>query len=329
MLKVKSRIRNLTEIPRIKLIPIGAVFVLILVLTYAPPYFLSRYHMWILQIILVMTALSMSWYFFSGLTKYIALGSATFTGIGLYLVAVYLNFMERGRIHPLPLPVIILLAGLICSALALAIGLVTLRLRGIYFAIATFGANALVTGIISWWQTRAGVYQVTIPTKYLNPIFAYYSTLATSLVVLLFIAFMYRSKFGLALRMIGECEDAAAHVGVNTSLYKVLGFTVSAACMGLIGAGSAIRFPTMNVDLAFDVIQYSFMPAVMVLLGGIGSIYGPIIGAVTLSLLNEYLRTNFSLYYLIIYGSLIIIIILFMPRGILGVIEKLKTQRLK
>ncbi|MEM1566662.1 MAG: branched-chain amino acid ABC transporter permease [Candidatus Bathyarchaeia archaeon] len=330
MLKVKG-IQNLTKISRVKLILMGIAFALILVLTYAP-YFLSRYYLWILQTIIIMATLSMSWYFFSGLTKYITLGSAAFTGIGLYFMAVYFDFLERQRISP-PHPAIIILpgilvAGLICFALALAIGSVALRLKGIYFAIATFGASTLVIGIISWWQTRASVFQIPIPVKYLNPTLVYYTILATSLAVLLLIAFMCRSKFGLALRMIGESEDAATHVGVNTSLYKIIGFAVSAMCMGLVGAGSTIKYPTMNVQLAFDVIQYSFMPAVMTLLGGIGSAYGPIIGAVTMSLLNEYIRMNYSQYYLTIYGSLLVVIILFMPSGITGIVGKLKATKL-
>ncbi len=127
--------------------------------------------------------------------------------------------------------------------------------------------------------------------------------------------------------MIGECEDAAAHVGVNTSLFKTLGFAISAMCMGLIGGSYAIRFPSTNIVSAFNV-NYSFMPPIMTMLGGVGTAYGPIIGSTTLTLISEYVRVSFAGYFPIIYGSILIIIVLFMPNGMMGVVEKVKSTKL-
>jgi len=98
-------------------------------------------------------------------------------------------------------------------------------------------------------------------------------------------------------------------------------------CMGLMGGSYMIRFYSINVNTAFK-IDYSFLPPVMVLLGGVGTPYGPIIGAITLSLLNEYLRTTFSSYFPIIYGSILIVIVVLMPNGIMGMVEKLKATKL-
>jgi len=316
---LKGKMVNLTKILPIPLI--------LIVLAFAP-YFLGSYRTLILQAVLVWVTLSISWHFFSGLTKYISLGSVAFAGTGLYFTAVYLNLsMSKGYYPILPLPVVVLLAGLISFALALVIGSVTLRLKGIYFAIATFGVGELVKGVIGWWQTKAGVYQILRPLEFGDPQITYFSILITTLAILLLTTFLRRSKFGLALKMIGECEDAAAHVGVNTSLFKTLSFAISAMCMGLIGGSYAIRFPTINVDGAFKT-DYSFLPAIMVLLGGVGTAYGPIIGSITLSLLSEYLRVTFSFYFPIIYGSILIIIVLFMPNGIMGMVEKLKATKL-
>ena len=316
MLRIKDV--NLT-----KILPI----VIILVILVFPPYFLSVYYLSILRNLLMWIALSISWHFFSGYTKYISLGSAAFFGIGLYFTAKYLQLSTVGDFPVLPLPVIVLLAGLVTFALALVIGLVTLRLRGIYFAILTFSVNIVVSNAILWWEititgTR-GTYFPLFDTQT-----AYYAIFACTIVTLLLTTLLRRSKFGLALKMIGECEEAAAHVGVNASLYKTLGFAISAMLMGLMGGCFATRLSGyVNTDMAFESL-YSFLPAVNTLLGGMGTVYGPIIGSITVSLLSEYLRVTLPHYFLITLGLILIAIVMFMPNGIMGIVEKIKTTKL-
>ena len=316
MLRIKDV--NLT-----KILPI----VIILVILVFPPYFLSVYYLSILRNLLMWIALSISWHFFSGYTKYISLGSAAFFGIGLYFTAKYLQLGTVGDFPVLPLPVIVLLAGLVTFALALVIGLVTLRLRGIYFAILTFSVNIVVSNAILWWEititgTR-GTYFPLFDTQT-----AYYAIFACTIVTLLLTTLLRRSKFGLALKMIGESEEAAVHVGVNASLYKTLGFAISAMLMGLMGGCFATRLSGyVNTDMAFESL-YSFLPPVMTLLGGIGTVYGPIIGSITVSLLSEYLRVTLTHYFLIILGIILIAIVIFMPDGIMGIVEKIKTTEL-
>lgn len=316
MLRIKDV--NLT-----KILPI----VLILVILVFPPYFLSVYYLSFLRNVLMWIALSISWHFFSGYTKYISLGSAAFFGIGLYFTAKYLQLSIVGDFPVLPLPVIVLLAGLVTFALALVIGLVTLRLRGIYFAILTFSVSIVVSNVILWWEititgTR-GTYFPLFDTQT-----AYYAIFACTIVTLLLTTLLRRSKFGLALKMIGECEEAAVHVGVNASLYKTLGFAISAMLMGLMGGCFATRLSGyVNTDMAFEPL-YNFMPAVNTLLGGMGTVYGPIIGSITMALLSEYLRVTLTHYFLIILGLILIAIVIFMPDGIMGIVEKIKTTKL-
>ena len=316
MLRIKDV--NLT-----KILPI----VLILVILVFPPYFLSVYYLSFLRNILMWIALSISWHFFSGYTKYISLGSAAFFGIGLYFTAKYLQLSTAGDFPILPLPVIVLLASLVVFALALVIGLVTLRLRGIYFAILTFSVNIVVSNVILWWEititgTR-GTYFPLFDTQT-----AYYAIFACTIVTLLLTTLLRRSKFGLALKMIGECEEAAAHVGVNAILYKTVAFAISAMLMGLMGGCFATRLSGyVNTDMAFESL-YSFLPAVNTLLGGMGTVYGPIIGSITVSILNEFLRVALPHYFLIILGFILIAIVMFMPDGIMGIVEKIKTTKL-
>lgn len=304
---------------------LAAVISIIIVLLALAPLSLGHYYLSVLRITLMWAALTISWYFFSGLTGYISLGSSAFFGTGLYFTALYLNFsVIEGRWPVLPFPVIVLMAGLLNFGFALVPGLITLRLRGIYFAIATFALGMACQGIFDYLVTNVmGTYYTHIPS--FNPQMKYYSMLVTALMIFLIIFLLCKSKLGLALKMIGENEEAAVHLGVNANLVKTLGFAVSAMCMGFVGSSCAIVYPVTGPKIAFD-LQYSFLPAIMAMFGGIGVIYGPIVGAVILSLLNQYLGVTLVHYFLIILGVIVIITAELMPEGIVGFIKKLVVK---
>jgi branched-chain amino acid transport system permease protein len=297
-------------------------FPLIVIVLAIAPYFLSVYYLSLLRTVILWVTLSVSWHLFSGLTKYVALGSAAFFGLGLYFTAKVLNYWPV-----LPFPVVVLLAGLLNFAAALLIGLISLRLRGIYFAIVTFGISEIIRVVFQWWEIRITGTRGTYIPIFFSHQETYYSILITSLAILLLVTFLRKSKFGLALRMIGECEEAAAHAGVNTSIFKTIGFAVSAMCIGLMGASFTTRFTYLDTSIAFDSL-YSFLPAVMTLLGGAGTPYGPVLGAVAMSLISEYLSVTYADIFLIILGVVLVAIILFMPNGIMGVVEKLRRAEL-
>jgi len=323
MLRVKAMLR-FKDVNLTKTLP----FVLILVILVFVPPFLPDYFLSIFRDVLMWMALSISWHFFSGSTKYISLGSAAFFGIGLYFTAKYMELsMTYGYYPVLPLPVIVLLAGLVNFALALVVGLVTLRLRGIYFAILTFSVSMVVMNAVQWWEIKVtGTRGTFFPV--FDTLTGYYAIFVCTIVTLLLTTLVRRSKFGLALKMIGESEEAAVHVGVNASLYKTLGFAISAMLMGFMGGCFATRVNGyVNTDIAFNSL-YSFMPAVMTLLGGAGTVYGPVIGSITMSLLSAYLSVTLTHYFLIILGLILVVIVMLMPDGIMGMVEKIKTTKL-
>lgn len=303
---------------KVKPIEIALSILAIIVLALAP-FLLHEYYLSVLRMILLWLALSLSWHFFSGLTKYVSLGSAAFFGLGLYVTAKYLEQSMRGNLAPLPLPLVVLLACVVNFVIALVIGLATLRIRGIYFAILTFGIAVMANMGVQFWEIRItgtrGTYLPLFDAKTV-----YYSVLLAALVVLLVTTILRRSKFGLALRVIGECEDTAVHVGVDASKYKILGFAISATLISLMGGCFSIRFSYIEPTSAFS-SDYSLLPAIMTMLGGTGSAYGPLLGAIVLSLLQEYLRVAFAHHFLIILGVLLILIVLFMPDGILGLLR--------
>lgn len=310
---------------KIKAIIITLLSVLAILILVFAPFFLADYHLSILRTILLWLALTVSWHFFSGLTRYVSLGSAGFFGLGAYFTAKYLELSYRGYFPILPMPLIVLLAGLLNFALASAIGLVTLRVKSIYFAILTFGVSEMLRNVFQWWEIRiTGTRGTYLPILF-DSRTIYHSILVSVLVVFILTTVLRKSKFGLALKMIGGCEETALHVGVNTTLYKAVSFGISAMCIGFVGGCFTTRFAYINTDIAFDPL-FSFLPAVMTLLGGVWTINGPISGAILLSLLEEYLRVAYPYHFLTIIGFLLIFIIIFMPNGLMGVIEKFKGK---
>jgi len=289
-----------------------AVFAVLL----AAPFFISAYYLAMLTSVLCWIGLAVSWYFFSGVTKYVSLGSAAFFGVGVYVTAAF------GKV--LPFPLVILLAGVIVFLFACGIGLVTLRLRGIFFAIFTYGLAELLNNIILFWEMKV----TGTRGRFVISMNVYYPILLITFAALLTILFLMRSKIGLALRMIGDCEEAAIHFGVNTTKYKILGFAISSLFMGLLGAAFAPRWGYIDSGIAFNPL-YSFMPAIMTLFGGAQILIGPIVGAVIISILEEYLLTTFKDYFMLILGSIMIIVILTLPDGLTGKLLKRGVKALR
>jgi branched-chain amino acid transport system permease protein len=144
-------------------------------------------------------------------------------------------------------------------------------------------------------------------------------------IVLMTLAVSYmikRSKFGLALRSIGQSEEAADHIGINVNAVKIVIFAISTFFMGAAGAIMATRWTYIDPSIAFNPL-FSFMPVLMAIFGGIGNIYGQILGAAVLTFLADVLLTKFPYYYMLLYGIIMVIVVLFLPNGIIGLKEKI------
>jgi len=150
----------------------------------------------------------------------------------------------------------------------------------------------------------------------------FYVMLAIFILLMLTTYFIRRSKFGLAMRGIGENEEAAAHIGINVTMVKVITFAISAFFMGAAGAVWATKLTYIDPYVAFNPL-FSFMPVLMAIFGGMGQIYGPVIGAAIFSYLQETLQTEFPYYYMLLFGIVLVAAILYLPNGLIGLIQKL------
>ena len=149
----------------------------------------------------------------------------------------------------------------------------------------------------------------------------YYVILVIFVMALLAAFLIRRSKFGLALQSIGEYEEAAAHIGIDVTVLKTITFAISALFMGATGAIMATRWTYIDPSIAFNPLL-SFMPVLMAIFGGTGQLYGPILGAAILTYLEEVLITVFPYYYMLLFGIILVVVILFLPNGLVGLIEK-------
>jgi branched-chain amino acid transport system permease protein len=289
---------------------VAAVLVMMAVLPIvAPGDYLLSYGINLLQYGTLATA----WALFSGPTRYISLATTAFFGIGAYTVAVL------GEV--LPWPAILLVALLIGSLVAFVVGLSTLRLSGVHFVIFTFGLSELIRQLVTW-------YEVNVTKSIGRYIFTdismqqiYWQLLALLALALLIGWLIRRSRLGLALRVIGEDEVVARHLGINTTRVKVLLFVVSAAFMTLVGAVMSPRWTYIDPAIVFNP-SLSFQVLIMSLLGGAGQLLGPLAGVIPLTALFEYLSGRFPNYFSVLLGVTFLVIVYLVPNG---VIERLRS----
>jgi branched-chain amino acid transport system permease protein len=298
-------------------ISIGIPLVILILLALLPNYG-WQYGVTLFTHFLVYIILTVSWTMFSGTTGYISLATAAFYGIGIYAAAFF--YPSTGTV--LPLIVVVLIAAAVSFILAFIIGAITLRLKGIYFAMFTFGLVLLMYQVINYWEiTIVGQRGRLVALESNEAI--YYYLLGICVVTILVAYFIRHSKYGLALQSIGENEDAAAHTGVNVTMVKIITFAISATFMGAAGVIMATKTTYVDAGTAFNPL-ISFSPALMAIFGGMGNLYGPVVGAVIFTYIQEILQTgSLKSYYMLIFGVILIATILYLPSGLMGLIQNL------
>ena len=293
------------------------VLLLILILLATSPLHAGGYTTIRMTNFLMYIVVTVSWVIFSGPTGYMSLASAAFFGIGIYTSAILFG---KGEVL-LPLPVVIVIGGAISFCFALLVGALTLRLRGIYFAMFTLGLVELIKHLALYYEFNVtGTRGRTVAPVDFDT--AFYVMLTIFVILMLTAYFIRHSRFGLALQCIGEYEEAAAHRGINVTALKTITFAISAIFMGAAGAIMATRWTYIDPRIAFNPL-ISFMPVLMAIFGGMGQLCGPIIGAAVFTYLEEFLITRFPYHYMLIFGIIMVVAILYMPDGLVGLIQKL------
>jgi branched-chain amino acid transport system permease protein len=289
---------------------------LLLVLLLLPAAGLSANLMRMLFITAVWTTTSLGWNLLGGMAGQVSFGFAVFFGLGAYTTAL---LMHAGHS-----PYIGFLGGAAIAMLAsFFIGLPTFRLRGPYFVIATIGVTEAVRVIMNNLDVTGGAsgYRI-IEDKPFNPLEHYYTAMAAVTLAVIISSLVAHSKFGFALRAIKQDQDAAADLGVNPYFSKLW---VHAIAAGLTGIAGGIYARRQGFFYPGDVFAFSTGISILLMpvIGGIGTVWGAVLGGVVFGVVEEELVANFPKFHLLIYGSLLIIIILLEPDGLLGLLRRL------
>ena len=287
----------------------------------------------LVAMLLFYCALGQAFNIFLGMTGYVDFGYVAFMGVGTYGMALSIsrlaNTLESGIII---IAIGFLLALLMSSLLSVAVGAVALRLRGAYFAIATIGVNEgfrfLIEGARIWNGSEGIIFTAQLNKILGREAASALSTYWADVMVLIIAAlaafvtlFYMRSKIGYALTALREDEDAAKVMDIHVTKFKIIAFITSAGFAGLVGASSwALKTPYVFPPEVFE-IHYTVEAIIIVLLGGAGTLLGPVFGGLIYGIAKYYLAIFLPGFQLLIFAPIIILIIVMFPEGVVGMLK--------
>lgn len=285
-----------------------SVFVLLWIILAALPWLGFSYGVVWIFLLAVSFTLALSYDIVGGYMGYMNLGHSTFFGLGAYTTAILLN-------QGFNLFTSLLAAFLLAAFFAALISYPLFRLRGAYFALATFGLISLIEVLtVNLRDLTGGSGGIsTPPGNHMLP--AYYMVLGVAAATMVLSHSVARSKFGLGLFSIREDEEVAQSFGVPTSLYKGLALVISSVPASLVGGIYVWNMTYVSPESVFG-LEIALSPIIMAMLGGTGVMIGPLVGAVFITLVQEFLWTKVPYFHLAMYGTVLVLLGLFMPGGI-------------
>jgi branched-chain amino acid transport system permease protein len=282
-----------------------------------------------------MVALAQCWNLLAGYAGLVSVGQQAFVGLGGYLLFALTNL---AGVDPL---VAIVLAGAIAAVFALPTALVVFRLRGAYFAIGTWVVAEVYRLVFAQFKQLGGGTGTSLPPSITNAVFgiewikalldvttpaardviSYWVALVLAVGTVALVSVILRSRLGLALGAIKDSEQAAESVGVDNARVKLVIYVITAAATGMIGALIYLQKARISPDAAFSVLDWTAYVIFIVVIGGIGTIEGPLVGTIVFYLMQRNLA-GFGAWYLILLGALAIAVMLFAPKGLWGYVSE-------
>jgi branched-chain amino acid transport system permease protein len=294
-----------------------ALFAVVLAGLLLLPRYVSSYKLLTYTNVLCLALMAQGWNFIGGYTGYAAFGNVAFFGIGAYTTG--LLMLSKWHLSFFPS----VFAGALLSAIvATLVGIPVLRLKGHYFAIATLGVAESFREIAGAWdRVTEGATGIDLPVRS-DSSFFYYTALGFVVVGLVVTARLARSKLGYGWVAIREDQDAARMLGINTTMFKVAAYALSAVFAAC--AGGIIAYQNIHVaPNDFFKIEYTLQMIIACIIGGTGTVWGPLIGAAVYQLLSTYLWSHFLELHPTMLGLIIIFFIVFLPRGLMELIRRL------
>lgn len=282
-----------------------------------------NYTLTVLTTLFMWVAMATSWNILGGFTGYISLGHNVFFAVGGYLSGTLLVFLGWSPFATA------LLAGLAASAFGAAVGFITLRTRGPAFIISTIALLLMFRLVLDNWSFIGGSNGMSLPLPPTASKAPFYYAMFAAAVGAVWLAHRVRgSKFGLGLRAIAQDEVKAEVAGIDTRAYKIVAFALSAFFVAVVGAvwGYSLSYLRPTAFLSIGVAAEMVLMAVI---GGKGTVAGPVVGATLLVGLNEFSVARFgsSELNLVVTGGLMLVVLLFFPEGIVGTVQQRLADR--
>jgi len=259
-------------------------------------------------------AVTSSWNLISGFTGYIDFGHAVFFGIGAYTTGILMFRLDWPFWPTLPV------ALLVSAVFALLVGAPLLRLRGVYFSIAMLGAFMAVRELTRIVRFTGGSAGLTLPPIVNRPLF-FYTFLTAAVLMVALTWWLRQSQLGFSLLAIREDEEGAEARGINTTALKLLTFCTSAAVTSVLGGIWAYQTTFIDPNIVFREV-FLINIALMTVLGGLGTVWGPVVGTVLFISVRDTIWAGLADQHLLLFGIVLIIVVLFMPEGVLGTLER-------
>jgi branched-chain amino acid transport system permease protein len=291
--------------------PAIALFLAALIL---PLFLKDEYLLHLFILIIMWTVLGASWNLLGGYTGQVSFGHAAFFGIGAYTSC--LLHTKLG----VSLWMGLLYSGLAGALISIPIGAICFRLRGPYFSLSVLAFSEVLRLAVLHWKelTEGAVGVLLIDSLVDSKVQYYYVILGIAVIVSLVIGYVLKRRLGFYFIAIRDDEDAAEALGIYTTRYKLYALMISAFFTGVAGSFFANYTSYIDPYIVFSIGDVSIAMVLVVVLGGLGTFWGPLVGSVVVVLLSEGFRNIFANASVLIYGMLIIIVIMFLPKGIMG-----------
>ncbi len=301
------------------------MWVAVVMILLLAPLFLGKYTIFLLSLLAIYALVSLGLNLLMGYTGQIAAGHAGFLALGAYFTAIVGEHLQW-----LPCPILLLLAGFFTGMIGFLLGIPILRLKGFYIAMATLAFGVVVSEVILQWSSLTGGDDgFSVPTARIagfafdSDYKLYYLIIPITLLMTIMAKNLVNGYIGRAFIALRESEVAAQTIGIDLARYKTIAFAISAFYTGVAGGLFAYLITYLSPD-AFT-IELSVDFIAMIVIGGMGSILGSIIGAVILTGMQQVLAGLLDLQ-ILIFGIALIVFMIFMPRGISGMIYDLKDK---
>lgn len=295
--------------------------IIVILLALLPLLGLSSYLMHILILVIIYSMIGMAWNLLGGYCGQVSFGHAAFFGVGAYTAGLVYSKLGLSAWWGLPLSIFVV------TAFSLVIGFICLRLRGPYFALATLAMGEVLRvtseNLVSFTGGDVGI--MIRQRTWVGKTWFYYIILLLAIGAFLLVKRVIESKLGYYFVSIREDQDAAESLGIDTTFYKTVALCLSGALTGMAGAFYTNYMGYIDPKVVFNLHDISIVTIMVVMVGGVATYWGPVIGALIMVFLAEVIRSmpGIGAAHMTIFGVLLIFIIIFLPNGIVGDFRKI------